>query len=81
MSKTELAVILCRLVALYFIVNAIYGFGQSLLMFCAPLLFGARNQLTIQLVFSMALPPLFGLLIGLVLWRKAPPIGQKMAAS
>ena len=79
MSKTDLAVVLCRFVGLYFIVNAISGLGQSVIMFCTPLLFGAMNQFTIQLVLNMALPQLFGLLVGLVVWRKATQIGQKMA--
>ena len=79
MSKTDLAVVLCRLVGLYFIVNAINGLGQSVSMFCTPLLFGSMNQFTTRIVLNMAIPQLFGLLVGLVVWRNATQIGQKMA--
>jgi len=80
MTKTDLAVVLCRLVGLYFMINAIFGLGQSVIMFGSPLLFGGMTKFTTQLVLNMALPQLFGLLVGLVVWRKAPDIGPKMAA-
>jgi hypothetical protein len=80
MTKTDLAVVLCRLVGLYFIVNSIYGVSQSLIMIGSSLLLGGMNKFTWQFVLNMALPHLFGLLVGLVVWRKALGIGQKMAA-
>lgn len=80
MTKTDLSVVLCRLVGLYFIINSIYGVGQSVIMFGSSMLFGGMNKFTTQLVLNMALPHLFGLLVGLVVWRKALGIGQKMAA-
>ena len=79
MTKIDLAVVLCRLVGLYFIINAINGLGHSAIIFGIPSLFGGRNPFTTQLVLNMALPHLFGLLIGLFVWRKAPGIGEKMA--
>ena len=81
MTKIDLAVVLCRLVGLYFIINAINGLGHSLVLFGMPSLFGGSNQFTTQLVLNIALPQLFGLLIGLFVWRKAFGIGEKMAAS
>lgn len=86
MSKTDLAVVLCKLVGLYFMINAIHGMGQLVMVIGTPLLLGGANAMlfgsmnSIQLVLNMALPHLVGLLIGLVVWRKAPVIGQKMAA-
>ena len=79
MTKTDLAVLLCRFIGLYFLINAIYGLGSSVIMLGMPLLFGGATKFTIQLVLNMAIPQLFGLLIGLVVWRQAPEIGKKMA--
>ena len=80
MTKIDLSVVLCRLVGLYFVLNAINGLGQSAIMFGVPSLFGGMNPFTTQLVLNMSLPHLFGLLIGLFVWREAPGIGVKMAA-
>ncbi len=79
MTKTDLAVLLCRFIGLYFLINAIYGLGNSVIMLVMPLVFGGASEFTIQLMLNMAIPQLFGLLIGLVVWRQAPDIGKKMA--
>lgn len=80
MTKTDLAVVLSRLVGLYFMLNSIYGLGQAVIVFGSSLLFGGMAMFTAQLVLNMALPHLVGLLIGLVVWQNAHTIGQKMAA-
>lgn len=80
MTKTDLSVVLCKLVGLYFMINSIYGLGNSLIMLGCSALFGAVNQFTTRLVLNMALPQLFQLLVGLVVWRKASDIGSRMAA-
>ena len=79
MTKTDLAVLLCRFIGLYFLINAIYGLGNSVIMLGMPMLFGGMTKFTTQLVLNMSIPQLLGVLIGLVVWRKAPGIGKKMA--
>lgn len=79
MSKTDFAVLLCRFIGLYFLINAIYGLGNPVIMLVMPLLIGGTSMFTKQLVLNIAIPQLFGFLIGLVVWRKAPSIGKKMA--
>ena len=45
MTKTDLAVLLCRFIGLYFLINAIYGLGSSVIMLGMPLLFGGGEQI------------------------------------
>ncbi len=80
MTKTDISVVLCKLVGLYFMINSIYGLGNSLIMVGIPLLFGGLDQFSTRLILNIALPSLFQLLVGLVVWRKAIDIGSRMAA-
>lgn len=79
MTKADIAMLLCRVIGLYYVVNAIHGFCHSLILLVTPLLFGGMTKFTAQMVIGMALPQCVALLVGLVVWRKAPEVGKSMA--
>ncbi len=83
MDKKELAVVLCRILALYFILSSIYGVATALAFVVTPMLVPGYSldgiEGTIGLTLRMMLPGIAQLLIGVVVWRKATWIGERVA--
>ena len=78
MDKDDLARVLCRIVGLYFVLTAILGAGQLVLMLVMPMASGA-NSFTTSLLTQMIVPHLLHLLVGVIVWKNAPAIGVKVA--
>ena len=79
MDKTKFAEVLCRFLALYFVLSAVSGVAKTIMTLGTTMLCGGLSMFTAQLILNMAWPDLVYLLVGLVVWRMAPSIGKRMA--
>ena len=89
MSKHETATLICRSIAVYIIASAAVGAGTTAVTVVMPAIaavcasarscyVGARQVLQLSSAF---LPALIQLLVGMILWRKASSVADRIVAT
>lgn len=93
MSKHEIALLACKILAVYFIAESIVTAGQFTMTIAAMMpppsfpgmpeadsTFSALSRLQTRMLLGSFVPPIIQLLVGLVLWRIAPAVARRIAA-
>ena len=83
MTKHEIGTLASKILGVYFMANGVIAFGNAFVILGVPL-FGSLNSTGIgqsfqtRMLLTMMLPASVQLLVGMLIWRKAPSIARRM---